>query len=74
MTTWWFRREHTHTCVRAMCMMTSDDFCMYDIGEKELFTPRRVDAELVEELNDDAIDKLFNGLDRVAQILLRALL
>ena len=51
-----------------MCMMTSDDFCMYDIGEKELCTPRRVDAELVEEFNDDEIDKLFNGLDRVGQI------
>ena len=54
--------------------MTSDDFCMCDIGEKELCTPRHVDAELVEELNDDEIEKLFNGLDRVAQILLRALL
>ena len=49
-------------------MMTSDDFCMYGTGEKELCTPRRVDVELVEELNDDETDKLFNGLDRVGHV------
>ena len=51
-----------------MCMMTSDDFCMYDIGEKELCTLRRVDAQLVEELNNDENEKLFNGLDRVGHV------
>ena len=44
-----------------MCMLLS---ARHDVGRKELFTTRPVDAELVEELRENATAEIYNQLGR----------